>query len=237
MDAELEIRRQSVARDGECDHGEIVLEFLLELREVADVVHALVEAAGEFRRDGLCADFFIGDGGENDEQFGRSLRRVGLVHRDFGDEVRLALFRSDVAVDFPRVLHSEEILRDDALDVRARGREGRRDARNGNGADKFRMANHECRHVIRRRGFADRVGDIEGEKIGAGEEAIHRLEADVIRVHVPAIIPAERGDRGLSRIEHALRLGADERVLTVRLVPDRRDLHAVRGEFLKCGEL
>jgi hypothetical protein len=31
--------------------------------------------------------FFVGEHGENDQQLGRSLRGVGFVHRNFGDDV------------------------------------------------------------------------------------------------------------------------------------------------------
>ena len=51
-------------------------------RDIAHVIHALVEAAGELRRDGLDRDFLVSDGCEDDEQLGRRLRRIGFVHRD-----------------------------------------------------------------------------------------------------------------------------------------------------------
>src|SRR5215213_3977177 len=105
VDAQLEVRRQIILRDGVRDDGDVLVELLLELRHVAYVVHALVEAARELRRDGLRGYPLVGDGREYDEQLGRRLRRVGLVHRDFGDEVAPALDGSDVAVDAPRVLH------------------------------------------------------------------------------------------------------------------------------------
>ena len=63
----------------------------LELGHVAHVIDALVEAAAEFGRDGLDGNAFVGDGGKNDEQLDRALRAIGLVHRNFRDEVAGAL--------------------------------------------------------------------------------------------------------------------------------------------------
>ena len=55
-------------RDGVGDGGDIEGELALELSDIADVVHALVEAAAEFGSDGLDGNAFIGDGGEDEEQ-------------------------------------------------------------------------------------------------------------------------------------------------------------------------
>ena len=112
---------QAVLLDGKRDDGEVFVEFLLELLHIADIIHALVETAGEFRRDGLDGNLFVGERRKNDEQFRRRLRAVGFVHRNFGDEIRLALGLGDVPVDFPGVLHGEQIFAGDALDVRAGG--------------------------------------------------------------------------------------------------------------------
>ena len=94
VDAELEVRRQAVVCDGVTDGGHVEGHLARELRDVADVVDALVEAAAEFRGDGLDGNLLVGDGAEDDEQFGGRLRGVGLVHRDFRDEVPLPFGRS-----------------------------------------------------------------------------------------------------------------------------------------------
>ena len=116
------------------------LKFLLELRHVADVIDALVEAAGEFGGDRLDGDLLVGDRRENHQQFGRRLRAVGLVHRHFGDEVAGALGGGDVPIDLAGVLHR----RADTCPRCARHRprvdvERRRDARNLHAADQFGM--------------------------------------------------------------------------------------------------
>lgn len=45
----------------------------------------------------------------------------------------------------------------------------------------------------------------------------------MIGIDVPALRPAERLDRGLCGVEHALRLGADEGVFAVGFVPHGHD--------------
>ena len=86
MHAQLQIVGQPVALHGVGDHGQVAREFLFELLDVAHVIHAFVEAAGEFGRDGLDGNSFIGDGRQNQQQLGRRLRRIGFVHGNFGDE-------------------------------------------------------------------------------------------------------------------------------------------------------
>ena len=87
MHAQLQVRRQAELLDREGDHREVVAELLLELREVADVIDALVEPAGELRGDRLHRHALVRERREDEQQLGRRLRGVGLVHRDFGDEV------------------------------------------------------------------------------------------------------------------------------------------------------
>ena len=99
--------------------------------------------------------------------------------------------------------------------------------RNLDRADQLRMPVDKRLHRLGRRGLADGIRDIDREEIRVREEAIHRFQPDVIGIDVPAFLPAERRDRRLRGGEHARRLGADEGVLAVRLVPDRHDVRAV----------
>ena len=110
VDAELEIRRKAVPRHRVGDHREVIVELAFELGQVAHVIDTLVEAAGELWRDGLHPHLLICQRGQDDEQFQRRLRRVGLVHRHLGDQVSLALRRDDVAIDLPGVLDGQQIL-------------------------------------------------------------------------------------------------------------------------------
>ena len=139
MHAQLEVGGQAVLPDGEGDHGQVVVELLLELGDVAHVIDALVEAAGELGGDGLDRNPLVGDGGQDDQQFGRCLRRVGLVHRNFGDEVAAAAFLVHVAVDGARLLHGREILAGDLRDGVAGDGERLVDAGDAHGSLKFRM--------------------------------------------------------------------------------------------------
>ena len=62
------------------DDGEVVIEFLFELHEIAHVIDSFIETTGEFRCDRLDWDSLVGDGCEDDQQFRRCLRAVGFVH-------------------------------------------------------------------------------------------------------------------------------------------------------------
>ena len=181
----LSVGGQAVFLDGKRDDGEVVVEFLLELLHVADVIHALVETAGELGRDGLERNFFVGQRGENDEQFRRRLRAVGFVHRNFGDEILRALGLGDVPVNFPGVLHGEQIFVGDALDLGARDLQtdwsmcGMAIVPTSSG-----WRSDKRLHVRGAGGFADGVGHVNREEIRGRDETIHRFEADVVGVHV-----------------------------------------------------
>ena len=120
VDAQLEIFRQAKLLDGVGDGRNVQRKLAFELRHVAHIVHALVEAAAELGRDGLDGDAFIGDGGQDDEQLGGTLRAVGLVHRDLGNEVAFALGVYDFAVDLAGLLDGGEILLSGLAQDRAR---------------------------------------------------------------------------------------------------------------------
>src|SRR5580693_7829370 len=97
--------------DSVTDGGHVEGHLASELRYIANVVDSLVEAATEFRGDGLDGYSFVGNGAKDDEQFGGRLRRVRLVHRDFGDETSLPFHGFDFAVDLAGLLDSEEEFR------------------------------------------------------------------------------------------------------------------------------
>ena len=87
------------------------------------------------------------------------------------------------------------------------------------------------------RGLSDGVGHIEREKVGAREEAFHCFEADMVGVHVPAVVPAFRADGSLCCVEDTLRLRTYESVLAVGLVPHGRYHNTLGFEFLEGLEL
>ena len=92
MNAQLEILRKAVTSDGVRNDRQVFIEFLFELNDIANIIDAFVKSSGELRSDGLCRNVFVGDRGQNNQQFRRSLRAIGLVHRDFGDEQSFALY-------------------------------------------------------------------------------------------------------------------------------------------------
>src|ERR1019366_9113024 len=85
-----QVGRQAVLADGEGNRRQIFAELLLELNHIAHVIDALIEAPGELGGDGLYRNLLVGDGGQDDQQFRRGLRRIGLVHRNLGDELAAA---------------------------------------------------------------------------------------------------------------------------------------------------
>ena len=229
VDTQLERRREAVLLDGKRDDGEVVVEFFFKLHHVADVIHALVETSGELRRDGLQWNFFVRQRGKNDEQFRRRLRAVGFVHRNFGDEIRLALGLDDMPVNFPGLLHGEQIFPCDAFHFGARDRERLGDARDGNFSGEFRMAFDESLQRFRVGGFGNPVRDIERVKIRVRQKAIHRLKADMVGIHMVRLCPAKFLDGGIGGGARAGRFGADGDVFAVGLVPDRNHLDALLG--------
>ena len=229
VDAQLERGRQAVFLDGEGDDGEVVVEFFLELLHVADVVHTFVETTSELGRNGLDGNLFIGNRGEDDEQLRRRLRTVGFVHGHFGDEVGRAFGFDDVLINLARVLHGEQKLGGDLLDVVARGRERLFDLWDDDLADEFGVAVNEGLERGGVGGFADAVGDVNGEEIRVGDKAIHGFEADVVGVHMVRLFPAEGFDGGIGGGAGAFRFSADEGVFAVRFVPDGDEFRAELG--------
>ena len=60
--------------------AEILAELLLEVLQVSDIIHPLIEAASEFGRDRLQWNGLVGQSREDDQQFRRCLRMIGLIH-------------------------------------------------------------------------------------------------------------------------------------------------------------
>ncbi len=61
MDAQFEVRREAEVFHGVVDDQDILFEFAGELGHIAHIVNPFVEAAGEFRGDGLRRDPQVGD--------------------------------------------------------------------------------------------------------------------------------------------------------------------------------
>ncbi len=233
MNAQLEVRWEAVSADGVGDDGEILGKFLLEACNIADVVHAFVETAAEFRRDGLDGDVLIGNGGEDDEQFGRRLRGIGFVHANFGDEVPLPFERLNKAVNASGIHHGKQEVIGNAGDVIAGDFQGSIDPRNGEGTDQFRVAIDKGFDHLGISGLANGTGDINGEKVAGGREELGGIQVDVVRIDKVGSSPAQLGHGSVGSDTGGGRFRPDGGVFSMRLVPDGNDVDA---EFRLCQD-
>src|SRR5215831_9952464 len=115
MNAELQILRQIVLSDRISDDGEIFIELFFKLSEIAYVIDAFVEPAGELWRDSLRGNRLVGNGRENDKQFDRGLRSVRLIHRNFGNELPLSLRRFNLPIKTTCLLNGFQVLAGNSL--------------------------------------------------------------------------------------------------------------------------
>ena len=95
----------------------------------------------------------------------------------------------------------------------------------------------EFLHIGRCGGFADAVGDVDGEEIGGRDETIDGFEADMVGVDVVGLFPTESFDGGIGFGAEAGGFGADEGVFAVGFVPDGDEVCAEFGGELAGAEL
>ena len=131
-----------------------------------------------------------------------------------------------MAVDLTSFLDGKQELGGRALNVGTGGRERTIDAGEGDRTDELRVAIDEGLDRGGIGGLCDEIGDIDGEEIGDADETLDGLQADVVGVEEVGGGPAEGLYGGVGRGAGAGRLGADDVVLAVGLVPDRHDLDA-----------
>src|ERR1019366_5054127 len=198
---------------------QVFAELLLELDHIAHVIDALVEAPGELGGDGLYRNPFVGNGGQDDQQFRRGLRRIGLVHRDLGDEFAAAALLVHVPVDGACLLHGSQILAGDVRDGFAVDGERLADARDAHCPLEFRVALDESVDAVRLRRLADGRGYVERVEIAGIDEAVHGAQVDVIGVHVVGLLPARLPHRFIGGGAHAGGLRAHDAVLAIGFVP------------------
>ena len=225
VDGEFQSSWEAVGFNRVGDDGEVVVEFFFELGDIADVIDAFVEAASEFRGDGLDRDALIRNGGEDDEKLWWGLRAVSFIHGNFGYEIR-AFGCDDVVVDRSGFLGGFEELVGGFLDVFTGDFERLIDAGDGDGADELWVLFDESCYVCRICGFADVVCDIEGEEITRSDETVDRAEIDMVGVEEVFASPAEVGDGLVRGVARGLWLGADDVVLAVGFVPNWADIDA-----------
>ena len=219
------------------NHRQIVAELALENGDVADVIHAFIEATTKFGRDGLKRNLRVTERGQNNQQFRRRLRRVGFVHRNFGDEIFVAFFFGDAIVNRARAAHGGQIFGGDFRHLFARGFKRRFDAVNRNFSDQFGMTIQEFLYLRIVNFATDKISDIERKKVGAGDKFVHGFQPNMIGVHIIWLIPTQLFRGGIGGIAQRLRFGTDCRVFAVRFVPNRRDLDAALQQHLKRAQL
>ena len=237
MHAELQCSGKAIGLDGVGDDCEIVVEFLFEPGEVAHIVDSLVEATGEFWSDGLDGEILVGNGGQNDEHLGRGLGIIGFIHGDLGDEVLAVLRPGNVAINAAGEFAGLEKLSGRLLDVFTCDPEGSGDALDLDGSDQLGVPVDEGRDFLGGGRCADVVRNVDGIEITVGKIAVNGSEVDVVRVQEVVGGPAETGHGGIGGGTRARRLGTDDEVFAIGLVPDRGNWNAPVGELLEGPEL
>ena len=140
-------------------------------------------------------------------------------------------------IDLARVLHRRQKLIGYALDKRLVGVERLGNPGNRHRPNQLRVRREERRNVLRLGRLADHVRHIQGKEVAGIEEALHRLQVDVVRVEKVRLAPAHLLHCHVRRGARLHRLGANDGVLAVRLVPHRNDLNARVSGLHACGKL
>ena len=79
--------------------------------------------------------------------------------------------------------------------------------------------------------LADGVGHIERVEVAGIDEAVHRAQIDVVRIHVIGSRPTELSNGTVGRAAYTGGLGADDIVFAIRFIPNRDDFNT-----LFCGQ-
>ena len=93
------------------------------------------------------------------------------------------------------------------------------------------------RQALRARGLSGIIRHIEREEITRREEAIHRVQVDVIGIHKVRRGPIQCLHGGIRFGAETLGFCANKRMLTIRLVPNRVQRHAAFCSGLHGGKL
>ena len=84
----------------------------------------------------------------------------------------------------------------------------------------LRVPHHEVLNVGCRCGLTNRVGYVNREEIARLNEAADGFQRNVVCVAEVGLLPIERLDCGIGSLPNRGRLGTNDRVLAIRLVPD-----------------
>ncbi len=103
MDAELQVGGQSEPLFRGLEDSQVGVEFMSERPDIADVVDAFEEGAGEFGGDRPDGNALLGDGGQDKEELFRRLGDRGFVKGDFDEKSLRSLLLGDAGVDASRL--------------------------------------------------------------------------------------------------------------------------------------
>ena len=203
---------------------QVGLELPGKLLQVADIVHPLVEAAGELRGDGLRRDLLQRQQAEDAQQLLRALRGFCLVHRDLHRKATIRARRRDLFIKRLGRLDGRAVNRHQTGRAH-RIKDNRLHARHRNRSQVLQRLTVAGGIRLARRRLAEAVGDIQGEEIAAGDEGVHRLYRDMVGINKVRPAVAQRLHRRIRLVAEALRLRPDQGVLPLALVPYRGHVH------------
>jgi len=130
-----------------------------------------------------------------------------------------------------------EELGGDAADVVASRDQRFGDARHHLRSDQLRMAIEEGFDRLGSGRLTNEIGDIDGVEIAVRQEAPHCFQADVIGIEEVRSRPAQGLHGGIGGGPGGRRLGTNDRVFSVGLVPDRNDFDTVFQSELAGAQL
>src|SRR6202789_2180765 len=207
------------------NRSKILVELLAELRDIAHIIDAFVEPPCKLRRNRLNRNILIRNRSQNDQQFDRSLRRIGLIHRDLRDEASFALVLHQKPIDLSRMLNRRKELVGNALDKCRVGLERLRNARNRHRPDQLRMTLDERRNSRWFRRLPDEISHIQREEVTWRKEPRNRLEVDMVRIQKVRLLPLQFPYSRIRSLPRLARLRADDHVLAIGLVPNRHNFY------------
>ena len=120
-----------------------------------------------------------------------------------------------MSVNLRRLGHRAEIFAGDFLHVFARDFNRLVDALDTHAANQLGVFLHKRLHCVAFGRLTDGIRHVDGEKIGAVEILVDRVHIDVVGIHVPTPLPAQRLHGGLGGIENALGFGTDKAVFAI----------------------
>src|SRR5580704_3314358 len=184
MNTELEGIGQSEFLYGEGNDAQVLVELLLELRQIPYVIDAFVEPSSELWGDRLDRYMFLGDHRQDQEQLHRALGGVGLVYGDFGDKALAPFLFLDVPINPTRLLHGEQEFAGGSAYGFFGEVERPFDSRNGERAAVAAHGLQEDADCVSLGRFAGEIRYVQGKKVASRNKRVDRFQADVVGIDV-----------------------------------------------------